>query len=252
VVRAQAGDLDARSELIETLQPSVGKIARQYRRAGTIEQCELMQEGVVGLLRALRRYDPGFGTPFWAYASWWVRQAMQRLVSELARPVVLSDRGARQLARVRAEQRRHLQSHGKEPTLEHLARETGLPDKQIGNLLATERYPHPVGEPVEDGPSFGEQIADPRVDEEYERLPDRIELEQMSLPLDRLTRRERLILSGRFGFGPTQYTLAELGNKLGLSAERVRQIEQAALRKLREAIGEETISFEGAAVLHSP
>ena len=76
---------------------------------------ELMQEGVVGLLRALERYDPEVG-PFWPYASWWVRQAMQRLVAELTRPVVLSDRALRQLARVRNAHSEHLRSVRSEPS----------------------------------------------------------------------------------------------------------------------------------------
>jgi RNA polymerase primary sigma factor len=72
----------------------------------------LMQEGVVGLLRALQRYDPERGVPFWAYAAWWVRQAMQQVVSELSRPLVLSDRALRQLARVKAAQRRGAETPG--------------------------------------------------------------------------------------------------------------------------------------------
>jgi RNA polymerase sigma factor (sigma-70 family) len=73
----------------------IGSVARGYRGASGVGRAELMQEGVVGLLRALERYDPELGTPFWAYASWWVRQAMQQLVSELSRPAVVPDRPAR-------------------------------------------------------------------------------------------------------------------------------------------------------------
>jgi DNA-directed RNA polymerase sigma subunit (sigma70/sigma32) len=77
------------------------------------------------LLRALERYDAGVGTPFWAYASWWVRQAMQQLVSELTRPVVLSDRALRLLARLKRAQRQHVQADHREPTSEQLAEATG-------------------------------------------------------------------------------------------------------------------------------
>jgi RNA polymerase primary sigma factor len=94
---------EARGALLEAFTPLIGNVARGYRGASGVGRAELMQEGVVGLLRALERYDPELETPFWAYASWWVRQAMQQLVSELSRPVVVPDRAARQLACVRAE-----------------------------------------------------------------------------------------------------------------------------------------------------
>src|SRR4051812_46157354 len=95
VASAEAGDVAARAEIVDAFMPAIGGIARRYRRPGQIEHVELMQEGVVGLLRAVDRYDPRYETPFWAYASWWVRQAMQQLVSEMTRPAVLSDRAQR-------------------------------------------------------------------------------------------------------------------------------------------------------------
>src|SRR4051794_23540607 len=99
VLAAEEGDPGARDRLIQAFWPLIGSVARIYRSSAAVDRTELMQEGVVGLLRALERFDPSRGTPFWAYASWWVRQAMQQLVSELTRPVVLSDRALRQLAR---------------------------------------------------------------------------------------------------------------------------------------------------------
>ena len=93
VAEAKAGDRRARAQLVEAFLPAIAAVARVYRGRGQIERAELMQEGVVGLLRALERYDPDRGVPFWGYAAWWVRQAMQQLVAELARPVVLSDHG---------------------------------------------------------------------------------------------------------------------------------------------------------------
>src|SRR5918998_6633093 len=86
---AQAGDADATARLVEAFTPLIAATASTYRSSPTIDQLELVQEGVVGLLRALARYDPERGVPFWGYASWWVRQAMQQLVAELTRPVVL-------------------------------------------------------------------------------------------------------------------------------------------------------------------
>src|SRR4051812_6795446 len=120
VIAAKERGSDARATLIETFTPLVGSVARIYR-GSSVSRAELMQEGVVGLLRALERYDAELGTPFWAYASWWVRQAMQQLVSELTRPVVLSDRAVRQLARIKDARRELLQANGGEPTIGQLA-----------------------------------------------------------------------------------------------------------------------------------
>src|SRR5690348_12055713 len=88
VLAAQRGGADERSELVESFLPLIASIARGYRRSTRISRDELMQEGVVGLLRALERYEPGRGVSFWAYAAWWVRQAMQDVVSELSGPLV--------------------------------------------------------------------------------------------------------------------------------------------------------------------
>jgi len=81
--------------------PRIAAMARHYRISPNVERVEVLQEGVAGLLRALERYDPDRGIPFWAYARWWVRQSMQRLVAELTRPSVLSDHALRQLSRIR-------------------------------------------------------------------------------------------------------------------------------------------------------
>ena len=95
MLAARRDDAGAREQLIKTFLPLIGGVARRYRCSAAVERSELMQEGVVGMLRALERYDEALDTPFWAYATWWVRQAMQRLVAELGRPVVLSDRALR-------------------------------------------------------------------------------------------------------------------------------------------------------------
>ena len=121
VLAAQRGGQASRGELIETFMPLIATVAREYRCSPTVDRAELMQEGLVGLLQALERYDADLGTPFWAYASWWVRQAMQRTVAQLTRPIVLSDRALRQLARVRQAERRHLQAEGRPPTFEKLS-----------------------------------------------------------------------------------------------------------------------------------
>jgi RNA polymerase primary sigma factor len=236
---AQAGDHRARDQLIEAFMPLVSGVARIYRGSPAVDRGELMQEGVVGLLRALSRYDLHLGTPFWAYASWWVRQAMQQLVSELTRPVVLSDRAARQLARVKDARREHLQACGKEPTLGELADETHLPRRQVENLVVAERSPRALEEPItgDEGVvgTFGELLADPQAEDAFERVPHLLEVQRMLHLLEGLSEREQTILHGRFGLDCAEQTLRELADSLGVSAERVRQIEERALSRLRDA-----------------
>src|SRR5205807_6565939 len=139
VAAAQRGDRRAREELVEAFLPLVAGVTRVYRASGTISRLELMQEGVVGLLRALERYDPALGVPFWGYASWWVRQSMQQLIAELTRPTVLSDRTLRHLAQLKRAHGDYLQQHGQAPTGNQLATNTGLTHVQVDELLALER-----------------------------------------------------------------------------------------------------------------
>src|SRR5438105_7472654 len=141
IIEARDGRGDARARLVRTFTPLIGSVARTYCHVPGVDRSELMQEGVVGVLRALERFNPELGTPFWAYASWWVRQAMQQLVSELSRPVVLSDRALRQLARVGAARRAFARTHGHEPSVSELATATGLPVQQLQKLVAAERCP---------------------------------------------------------------------------------------------------------------
>ena len=106
VIAAECGDSDACRKLVEAFLPAIGGLARGFQ-GSRVEHRELLQEGVAGLLFAARRYDPELGTPFWAYASWWVRRTMQRLVADLTLPVVLSDRAMRQLASVKRARQDH-------------------------------------------------------------------------------------------------------------------------------------------------
>lgn len=243
VREAVAGDPRARAELVEAFLPLIGSVARNYRASAQITRIELMQEGVVGLLRALERYDPELGTPFWAYAAWWVRQAMQQLVAELTRPVVLSDHALRQLARLKEAHRDLKQAAGEEPTLNQLAERTGLGSDQLANLIMVDRPPRAVDEPLhsEEGAigTFGELIVDPLAEDEYERVVSHVAAGQLRDLLSGLSDRERAVLRARFGLGGETQNLRQIAETLGVSAERVRQLENRALGKLRAAaVGE--------------
>jgi RNA polymerase primary sigma factor len=239
VAAAAAGEPAACSQLVELFLPAIGGVARLYRGVAAVERGELMQEGVVGLLRALRRFDPELGTPFWAYASWWVRQAMQELVSELTRPIVLSDRAERGLAQIKDARSTHLQAQWHEPSVQDLASATGLPREQIESLLMSERVPRGLEDAVAGGDgqsgTIEELIVDPDAEDGYDYVLERLEIERVGDLTDGLGERERLILRDHYGLGGPARTLRQIGEQLGVSAERVRQIEAETLTKLRTA-----------------
>jgi RNA polymerase sigma factor (sigma-70 family) len=243
--RARAGDRAARARLVEAHLPLVASVARTYRSAPGISRLELVQEGVVGLLRALERFDPERfpSTPFWAYASWWVRQAMQQLVAELTRPVVLSDRALRRLSALRDAHRAHVAEHRREPAPAELAAATGLARDQVEELLALERPPRSLDEPLAgaDGDGvvgvLGELVADPLAEDEYAAVVDAAASAELGALLGGLSDRERAVVRARHGLDGPERSLREVAGELGVSAERVRQLETRALGKLRAAAG---------------
>jgi RNA polymerase primary sigma factor len=239
VVATEGGDDAACRELVESFLPAIGGLARRFDAGGRLQRAELMQEGIAGLLFAAKRYDPRMKTPFWGYASFWVRKAMQELVAEMTRPVALSDHAVRGLARVSAARREHLQAKGAEPTKAELAAATGFTLAQLNSLLAVERVPRSLDEPLgaDEGTTatFGEMVADPGAEKAYDQVLDRMEIQAVRDLADRLDERERTVLSDHYGLGRPAQTLNEIGSDLGLTAERIRQIEKAALEKLREA-----------------
>jgi RNA polymerase sigma factor (sigma-70 family) len=240
VARARNGDPSEREELVNAYLPMIVSVAYAYRRSSGLDLDELTQEGVVGLLRALERYEPERGVPFWAYAAWWVRQAMQQVVSELSRPVVLSDRAVRQLARIKDAQRGFGQTRRREATAAELSAMVGLPTSQVEKLLCTDRpargFDERMGAEAGDGATVGDLLADPPAHDAYERVPHQVLASQIPGLLGHLTDRERTVISSRYGLGCREQTLREIAPRLGVSAERVRQIEQDSLAKLYAAV----------------
>jgi RNA polymerase sigma factor (sigma-70 family) len=237
VVAAQGGDAVARERLVAVFLPSIGLMARRYRGSTLVDRSELTQEGVVGLLTALERFDPDRGTPFWAYASWWVRQSMQQVVAQLTRPVVMSDRALRQLARVNDAQREHLQARKGTPTASELAERTGLARAQVESLIAVDRVPSGFEEPINNaeqaGATVGDLVSDPRSEDAYDRVVSQLAGSSLRELPGGLTERERTVVEARYGFAGPEQTLGQIGGGLGVSAERVRQIEAQALEKVR-------------------
>lgn len=241
VLAAQGGETGARDELVDVFMPLIGSVARLYRGVTSVHRAELMQAGVVGLLTALERFDPSRRAPFWTYASWWVRQAMQQVVAELARPVVMSDRGLRELARMRAARRDFTRLHDAGPSSVRLAAATGLTRERIETLLALELVP----ETLESEPAWsdeddlarrsGHPLEDPGAEEAFDRVLDRVECDRLLRLIGDLRQRERVILHARFGLDGQERTLREVARMVGLSAERVRQLEHEALDELRAA-----------------
>ena len=237
ILAAKRGPGRERDQLVRAFMPLIARVARLYRGSRNVDQTELMQSGVVGLLQALERYDPSLETPFWGYASFWVRQAMQELLSQMTRPIVLSDRAARQLARINHARQDLARQHGREATTEALAEKTGISQGQIGSLTAAARSPRGLDEPQRsmDGAAatFGERLSDPSAEDAFELVVRRIEAEAVPHLLEALNERERSLVRARYGLGGEQQTLREVGRTLSVSAERVRQLEERAIEKLR-------------------
>ncbi len=240
VLAAQRGGAHDRSELVESFLPLIASIARGYRRSTRVSRDELMQEGVVGLLRALERYEPGRGVSFWAYAAWWVRQAMQDVVSELSGPLVLSDRALRQLARVKTARRRFEQTRGRSPSVRELAAAARLPQAQVESLMRIELRPRSLDEPANgetsDARNVGDLVSDPTAEDAFSPAPYRAFAPELPRLLARLTERERTVICARYGIGHQEQTLREVAGHLGVTAERVRQIEHTSLTKLCAAV----------------
>jgi len=239
VAAAHTGNEEARGELVNAFKPRIAAMAREYRGIRAVSREELVQAGVVGLLRALERYDPERANQFWTYARWWVRGAIQELVSSLNNVVVLSDRAVRQLAQISAARRERTQSSRAEPSTTELAEITGLPRAQVERLVAATQPARGLDDAAHPGSAragpLTDTLGDPASEDAFEHATLRVAARSLPAALSVLTPRERAIVRGRFGIGCRRRSLSELALELSVSKERVRQIEQVAMRKLRES-----------------
>ena len=234
---AKSGDARAREELIERLLPLIVSIARSFRVEG-VDFGDLIQEGCVGLLRALERFDPDRGTPFAAYATWWIRFSLQELRSDFMRPLRLPPQALRQLSQLKSEHARLYAAEGHEPSLDELAERTGIDREQVEALVRADGSVRSLFEPVEAGGGevgvLGDLLEDPFSADAFEEALDGLTGAQIRALLSRLSDREQEVVTARFGLdGHGSERLVDVGERLGVSVERVRQLEQRALSKLR-------------------
>jgi RNA polymerase sigma factor (sigma-70 family) len=237
-VEAAGGDAHARERLILRVLPLVSRMAKRY--AGRdVDHADLLQEGILGVLRALKRYEAERGVPFTAYAGWWVRQAMQQAVAEQSRAVrlpthVLWDIHALREARERATP---------EPVSDaELGRRLGWGERRLEDVVRAERPALSLDQPhsADDGAagSLGDLLADPLSAQAYDDVLAALTGSRLRALMTTLTEREREVLRWRFGLGGEELSLRQIGRRLGMSGERVRQIENRAVAKLRTAATE--------------
>ena len=232
--RKDEGDEEAKKKLIESNLRLVMSITRNYTKAG-VPLLDLIQEGNLGLIRAVEKFDYKLGYKLSTYATWWIRQAVTRALADQGRTIRLPVHVADQVRRLMRARRQLAQKLNREPTMPELAKESGFPEKRVQELLDLVEDPVSLETPVGDGESMYadliEDIHSERPDETTSQKLRRTELAEAML---RLNPRMRRVLSLRFGLdGEPPQTLEEVGAGLGITRERVRQLESRALRELR-------------------
>jgi RNA polymerase primary sigma factor len=232
--RKDAGDERAKRQLIESNLRLVMSITRNYTKAG-VPLLDLIQEGNLGLIRAVEKFDYKMGYKLSTYATWWIRQAVTRALADQGRTIRLPVHVADQVRRLLRARRQLAQKLNREPTLEELAKETQQDEKRVRELLELVDDPVSLETPVGDGESmYGDLIQDVNSDDPDERASERHRAREVATALSQLNPRMRRVLALRFGLeGEAPQTLEEVGAGLGITRERVRQLETRALRELR-------------------
>ena len=237
-MRIHAGDHAARDLMIRSNLRLVVKLAFEHINRG-LPLVDLISEGNLGLLTAVEKYDPSRQSRLSTYACWWIKQSILRALATQSRTIRLPSHISELLAKMR-----HVAAHmsyelGRAPTDEELADEIGLSYSRVARMRTASVTTASLDAPVASDGSLelGEMICDSEAPTPFDQASDRNQTDDLAQVMDVLNERERTIICARFGIGGAEEkTLAQLGEEIGRTRERVRQLEEIALRKLRRAL----------------
>jgi len=236
--RIKKGDKKAREQMIKANLRLVVKIARDYEGIG-LPLLDLISEGNIGLMKAVERFDPAKGGKLSTYGSWWIKQSIKRALANQSKTIRLPVHLVDKISKMRRTAMRLQEEFGREPTDEELGEELGITASRVAQMRMAAIRPASLDAPIgdEDSNNFAEVVQDESADTPYEQLEEKTVTRMLQEMVKTLDPREATILRARFGLdGGPQKTLEEVGQKFGVTRERVRQIQNIALRKLRKMI----------------
>ena len=234
------GDRKARALMISSNLRLVVTIAQDYANLG-LPILDVISEGNIGLMTAVDRFDPSKGAKLSTYAAWWIRQSIKRALSNQSKTIRLPVHLGDKISKMRRVALQMSEELGREPTDDELAEEVGIASAKVSQLKTASIRPASLEAPISDDDSteFGESVGDEDARTPFELLRDKDLQKNVGGLLEVLDAREKKIISQRFGFeGGARKTLNEVGKKLGVSRERIRQLENIALSKLRRALSQ--------------